>query len=487
MADTRRLRIYLDGTPIGTAEQTPQGGLSFAYDDDYRSDPEATPLSMSMPLAGDRHGNRVVRAYLDGLLPDSQPARERWGRDHGVSPNNPFALLTHVGRDAAGAVQILPPDVDPSDGAARHGDIEWLSEDAFAVVAHDLAEHGADWDPGRFGGRWSLAGAQPKIALFRDPTTEQWGIPRDSTPTNCIVKPSLQAHQRHHVNETLCLRAADEAGLLAARVDLVEVADVQAIVSYRYDRDQGPDGRWRRIHQEDLCQALAVHPSLKYQTDGGPGLADIGGLFQRLQVIDRNASAQRFFKGLVFNVLVGGTDAHAKNYSFVFIGNRAQIAPLYDVASAACYSQHERLNSAMKVGKHYRFLDIGADDWKKAARQLGVPADDALAWVDELREEVPDAFERAVQSMPEDVQDEAAQMADRITQHVRGTWRPDLTRNPHAVLPAIGKAARRDPGVLARGKTTAASNETSFRSRERPEAEGVTLGVPATGGGEVKP
>lgn len=424
MSSTRRLRVYLDGTPVGTAEQTPQGALTFTYDEDYRAQPDATPLSISMPLAGDRHSNKVVRAYLDGLLPDSQPARERWGREHGVSPNNPFALLSHVGRDAAGAVQILPPDIDPSDALQRHGDIEWLTEDDLARVTRDLAAHSADWDPGRFGGRWSLAGAQPKIALFRDPATGRWGIPRDSTPTNCIVKPSLRAYQLHHVNETLCLRAADEAGLLASRVDLVKFAEVQAVVSYRYDRDHGADGRWRRIHQEDLCQALAVHPSLKHQADGGPGLADIGGLLQRLPVQDRMISVERFFKGLAFNVLIGGTDAHAKNYSLVLIGRRAQIAPLYDVASAACYPQHERLRSAMKVGRHDRCLDIGADDWRQAARQLGAPVADALGWVEQLREDLPDAFTRAIQAMPDEVQGEAAHLAEQIIDHVRGVWRP---------------------------------------------------------------
>lgn len=102
-----------------------------------------------------------------------------------MSPANPFALLTHLGRDAAGAVQILPPDDPASDATARDGDIEWLTAADFATMAHDLAAHGDDWDPGRYSGRWSLAGAQPKMALFLDRDAGRWGIPRDSTPTTC--------------------------------------------------------------------------------------------------------------------------------------------------------------------------------------------------------------------------------------------------------------------------------------------------------------
>ena len=69
-------RVHLDGKPIGDAERT-GGSLSFRYDEDYRSDPDATPVSRSMPLTSARPDNRAVRALLDGLLPDSLPARER--------------------------------------------------------------------------------------------------------------------------------------------------------------------------------------------------------------------------------------------------------------------------------------------------------------------------------------------------------------------------------------------------------------------------
>ncbi|GLY33961.1 type II toxin-antitoxin system HipA family toxin [Kineosporia sp. NBRC 101731] len=424
MKSSQRLRVFLDGVPIGEARQTPQGALTFVYDEDYQADPHATPLSLSMPLREGRHANKAVLAYLDNLLPDSDAARQRWGQQYGANPRNPFSLLRHVGRDAAGAVQILP-EVDAPDTTERTGDIEWLTDDDLATLVNELAAHGGAWDPGRFGGRWSLAGAQPKIALFQDPETSGWGIPRDSTPTTCIVKPALGAFKRHHINEALCQRTAQQAGLLAADVDLFELADVRAIISHRYDRGQDSNGRWHRVHQEDLCQALAVPPSLKYQNDGGPGVAAVGRLFQRLQIDDRTASVKRFFQGLALNVLIGGTDAHAKNYSLMLIGGHAQVSPLYDVASAACYPQYDRLKSAMKIGEHWTFLDVGNADWEKVAKQLGLPGEQAIAWVEELREELPEALERAAASLPADVRTEATTMAERIADHVAGSWRPD--------------------------------------------------------------
>ena len=91
-----------------------------------------------------------------------------------------------------------------------------------------------------------------------------------------------------------------------------------------------------------MCQALSVHPSLKYQSDGGPAVGDIADLLNRLPIEDRDVNAQRFFKALAFNFLIGGTDAHAKNYSLILIGSRAQVSPLYDAASAAPYDQRDR-------------------------------------------------------------------------------------------------------------------------------------------------
>lgn len=101
---------------------------------------------------------------MDGLLPDNQAVRERWGATYGVSANNPFALLRQVGRDAAGAVQILPAEAASTDAAQHSGDIGWLTDEQFVALIRDLAEHRTDWNPGRYTGRWSLAGAPSKVA-----------------------------------------------------------------------------------------------------------------------------------------------------------------------------------------------------------------------------------------------------------------------------------------------------------------------------------
>ncbi|HMR49466.1 MAG TPA: type II toxin-antitoxin system HipA family toxin [Arachnia sp.] len=420
---SKELRVYLDGVPVGVLTQTRQGALGFTYDDDYLARPQPTPLSLSMPPRPGVFSARVVRAFLDGLLPDNQAVRERWGVEFGVSANNPFALLRHVGRDAAGAVQILPADAASDDAVTRDGTIDWLSDDEFVALVRELAEHRRDWNSGRITGRWSLAGAQAKVALYRDPESGAWGVPRDSTPTTHIVKPAIEGLDDHHVNEVLCQRTASRLGLLAARSELVEVGDVRAMVSVRYDRMADGEGVLRRLHQEDLCQAMSVHPSQKYQSEGGPGIGAVADLFSRLGLVDRQASAARFFDGLVFNVLIGGTDAHAKNYSLMLSGGRAQLAPLYDLASAVSYPSDRPLQSAMKVGKHWVMREISPSDWSSVGRRLGLGGDRAVERVAELGGALPSALEMAVKSLPSDTRHRALMLTDKILAHAESTAR----------------------------------------------------------------
>ncbi|WP_369692791.1 HipA N-terminal domain-containing protein [Enorma burkinafasonensis] len=93
--ENARLIVYIAGKRAGSVTQGRGGVLSFAYDVDYAG----VPLSLSMPLSNRGFGDKIVRPYLFGLLPDSPDVRRSLGREFGVSGNNPFALLQHVGLD----------------------------------------------------------------------------------------------------------------------------------------------------------------------------------------------------------------------------------------------------------------------------------------------------------------------------------------------------------------------------------------------------
>jgi serine/threonine-protein kinase HipA len=421
-----RLLVYLDGTLAGTLVQNTQGRLSFGYDDAYRTSETSVPLSLSLPKARTSFPPKAVRSFIAGLLPDSEPALQRLGRKYGVSANNPFALLRHLGRDAAGAVQILPEGESSSDAAVQQAEIDWLSTDALESTLTELAHYPETWDPGRDVGRWSLAGAQSKLALFRS-ADGRWGIPRDSTPTTHILKPSMPGYDGHHLNEHLCLRAAQLAGLPAARTELLAGDRLEVLISHRYDRVQS-NGRWRRLHQEDICQALAVPPGKKYQSDGGPGVRDLAELLTRnSQRGSRTDNQQRMFDYLVYNVAIGATDAHAKNFSILLGAGDIRLAPLYDVASILPYDQDPRLRSALKIGDTWELAKVSGADWAAVGSKLGLGRDAAIQRARDLRARIPTAIQQAAAEtqIPERLRDRAIRIADLVSAHVedrRDVW-----------------------------------------------------------------
>jgi serine/threonine-protein kinase HipA len=393
---TDSLIVVLDDTIAGALTRLAGGRLRFDYDDVYRDSRSATPLSVSMPTTVRSHPDGQISPWLWGLLPDNQAVLERWARNFQASASSPFSLLaTPIGHDCAGAVRFAVPDkVDEIIG--EPGAVTWLTDDEVAQRLRELREDTTAWLGREFTGQFSLAGAQAKTALLYE--DGRWGVPSGSAATSHILKPAVAGLDDHDLNEHLCLDAAGRAGLVVARTRVARFGDESAIVVDRYDRRRVQD-RLVRIHQEDMAQALGVHPARKYQNEGGPGPREVARLLREVmppRVADE--AVWRFFDALVWNWLIAGTDAHAKNYSLLLAGGEVRLAPLYDVASALPYGTHERkLRFAMKIGGDYR-VDPYHDTWKAAAQDLGVDPDAALDRVIALAQRAPDAFAESAAS-----------------------------------------------------------------------------------------
>lgn len=185
--DDRNLVVLIGGRRAGAVTSGEAGRFSFTYDEAWREDRRATPLSLSMPLARRDHGDAPVRAFLWGLLPDNEQVLARWAQDYQVSSRNPFALLRHVGEDCAGAAQFVRQERVEAI-IAGEADVDWLTETQVAERLRILRRDPTAWHA-RNTGQFSLAGAQAKTALHRDPATGRWGEPHGSVPTTHILKP----------------------------------------------------------------------------------------------------------------------------------------------------------------------------------------------------------------------------------------------------------------------------------------------------------
>ena len=96
------LRTIICGVPAGTLTQDENGLISFTYDHDY----DGPALSTNIPVSNRTYGQQVMNPYLFGLLPDSEDQRKAIAAEFNVRPNNPVALLSHIGLDCPGGVQF---------------------------------------------------------------------------------------------------------------------------------------------------------------------------------------------------------------------------------------------------------------------------------------------------------------------------------------------------------------------------------------------
>ena len=351
------LVVYLSDLRAGRLIRKGNGNLQFRYDPDY----VGPAISQALPIQRAAHPNATCHAVFGGLLLEGD-ARAALARNLGVSVGNDYALLKELGGDCAGAVTLLPPESElPTEPRLRR-----LDEEQLDALLRDLPQRplAADSEEGV---RLSLAGAQPKLPVVMD--EDGTALPLNAmAATTHIIKPELSRFPGLVDNEAFCMELARAVELPVASVSRrASVSGLAYLLVERYDRDLTADPI-RRLHQEDLCQALG-HPSdRKYQSEGGPSVADVVGL---LRVCSPLASRDQavLWRALVFNWLIGNCDAHAKNFSLLYDTGEPTLAPLYDLVSTTIYPELTgRL--AMSIDGARLIGEVSPAAWVKLAAEL---------------------------------------------------------------------------------------------------------------------
>jgi serine/threonine-protein kinase HipA len=391
------LDVLIEGDLIGRVRTNKAGRMSFDYEPRWRDSPKGYSLSVSMPLANITYSHNQVSPYLWNLLPENPNILHRWGQQYHVSAANPFKLLSFVGADVPGAAQFVPSADLAAIQAQQQPSIDWISLDELAQRLLELrSDAAAVRRPGDVG-KMSLPGAQAKTAFCWDEQRKRWGVPNGRAPTTHIIKPAIPGFDGLVENEHLCQDIAARLGLPAARSSVLTLHQTTYIVVERFDRLPPAAGSLfvQRVHQEDMCQALGLMPGRKYQQDGGPSIADIVTLIRRVSS-SPDTDVDRFLDANAFNWLIGGTDAHAKNYSLLIsAGDEIRLSPLYDLSSQLTYPELIEQRVAMKIGGQYDIPLIGFSEWQALASACRVNHETLVNRLRHLGDTLPDVISAA--------------------------------------------------------------------------------------------
>jgi serine/threonine-protein kinase HipA len=393
------LHVWMNGQPVAVWATLRTGTPVLRYHEAWARSEEGRALSLSLPFTvGLEHRGDAVANYFDNLLPDSADIRRRLRRRFHARSDEAFDLLSAIGRDCVGAVQLLPPGAAP-DGWNRI-EADPLKD---AEVERILGSVTSDAPLGQGEGddlRISIAGAQEKTALLR--MGAKWYRPTGATPTTHILKlplglvGNMRADMTASVeNEWLCGQLMNELGIATAETEIGTFGETKALIVTRFDRRwQGvpeggeqkarfkpPAGSWiARLPQEDFCQALGIAPDRKYANEGGPSVRDCLGVLAHSEHADEDRST--FALAQLAFWLLAATDGHAKNFSIQHRrAGRFNLAPLYDVLSAwpiigrgPNHLPYQRAKLAMALrgqNAHYRLDEVHVRHWQRLAASCG--------------------------------------------------------------------------------------------------------------------
>lgn len=411
------LFVYMNGYEVGEYIQRRSGAQEFVYSDSWAERRGAIPLSLSLPITDKSHKGDKVYNYFDNLLPDSMDIRNRIQARLGAKTSQPFDLLSSIGKDCVGAIQLM----------TERADVDVKIIEGTPLNEREIAEELKNYKTLPLGMsrdqdfRISIAGAQEKTALLWH--NGVWQRPKSTTPTTHIFKLPIGKIEHAGIdlsnsveNEWLCMEILRDFGLPVPSVSIKTFKEITVLVVERFDRELAKDGSWIIRHpQEDMCQANAIAPALKYESDGGPGIAKIMELLK--SSLHPGNDRKQFMQTVFLFWVLGAFDGHAKNFSiFLKQGGRFELTPIYDVISAYPLTMKRqvalrKMKMAMALhGKntHYAWHEIMPRHWYEESKRVDFSESEMISIIDRTLDDLDAVIEKVSSRIPHGFPDEIA-------------------------------------------------------------------------------
>ncbi|MCB6185162.1 HipA domain-containing protein [Leeia sp. TBRC 13508] len=373
-----KLEVFIGTHEVGHLHYDDATHLySFRYSPDWINTPGRSPLSPHLGFEQVQPSllhSATVKAFFDNLLPEGR-ALDEAAAVCNVSKSSLLGLLAGMGMETAGALRI---GIDLLTPQAEQNIMRQLPHEELSQRIRDRASIPFSvWDQRV---RLSIAGYQDKIAVF-DSDDGMWSLvdgPKLASTHIIKPEPMHEAMAGLTSNEFFCMKLAASVGLPVAEVSLHHVPE-PVLAIRRFDRLRLKD-EVRRLPVIDGCQLLNLPPAFKYERPYGDSrdVANIrdgstfAGLFAALSAAKFPAAEKAaLLRWAIFQIIIGNTDAHAKNLTF-FTGERwLMLAPAYDLVSTVIYPKLEH-SYAMAIGDAFNAENLDAAEWAEfcAATEL---------------------------------------------------------------------------------------------------------------------
>lgn len=236
----KQLFLLMNGHLVGTLTKDKAGKIQLDYDDHWLSSSIGRSISLSLPITKKTHIGDTVYNYFDNLLPDNSEIRNRIRAKFRVDSNHPFDLLSAIGKDSVGALQIVQhlSDCSQPDDPLTYRELshQEIAQILKGYQSNPLGMQQVDEDF-----RISLAGAQEKTALLCH--DGKWCLPYRNTPTTHILKLPIGHIGQNNIdlslsceNEWLSSKIAQVFGFNVANSEIVLFEEVKVLSVERFDR-----------------------------------------------------------------------------------------------------------------------------------------------------------------------------------------------------------------------------------------------------------
>ncbi|MES9858114.1 MAG: HipA domain-containing protein [Sedimenticola sp.] len=432
---THTLNAWVGHSLLGTLtydDATSQ--FAFEYQPSWVAEPTAFPISPALPfvraagVTGELH-SVSVRRFFENILPEGKALEDAAGVNK-VSKANLYGLLCSLGRESTGALSLLPEEFTP----------EEIPKSKREVTLSELSQRIRDranqpftiWDERV---RLSIAGLQDKLAIFKDEEEKLYLVDGELASTHILKPEPLNPNLRHLVaNEHFCLNLAGRLGLQTPETEIRRVPEAVLVIK-RFDRQ--PDNEAvRRLHCIDTCQALDLGVSHKYERNFGSSRdvahirdgVSLERLFATAPLTQAEAATRMgLLRWSLIQYLIGNSDAHGKNISFLVEPGGLRLAPFYDMVSVCIYANIEH-EAAMAIGDEFNFDQVRAYDWADFAQRCGIARSLLVREIKRitkaLRKELPrlikwPGYSDAEHEVLEEITALCLKQADQLEQHAK--------------------------------------------------------------------